>query len=498
YKLKTSELKLGGVEHIRVADALIYPDSGYVDVLPGGIIPPLENAVILADTIHKYHRITSATVRVKGRYEFEAKGLYEYNIGAHQQSIRLDNILGTYHGKGRRSKQSLHTWAKGIVNKEDQFFIDHKTGFYGEIELQSKNRHLSFDGYAQLQLESLQNPQWFCVGFQGDRKNFAMTCPEPRNEEDQLLFSGLFLKGDFSGLSAGILQPMRQASDRVLFNAAGLIKYLPKKDQLLVGDSLKLVGLSQEGNAIRLDNKEASLTLDGTFELASNMPFVKMKTAGRTTFKLNEPDKIKLRCASGWDFFLPEKLLKVVNSDIQSSLFEARLLDYSRDTEYYENALTPFLTDLETRQKTLHSMPHMGLEMPSKQNDYTFLFSDLELQWNNTYQSFLSSRKQVGLASIKGKKVNRWLDAFVEVKMPTGSTDRFYLYLKSPSDYYYFFSYKDGVLSTVSNNETYNATVEKLGKKERLRKMKGGEYYEVQLADPSSAKAFINRVKAGR
>ncbi|MEM9921235.1 MAG: hypothetical protein AAF990_24250, partial [Bacteroidota bacterium] len=111
YKLKTSELKLGGVEHIRVADALIYPDSGYVDVLPGGIIPPLENAVILADTIHKYHRITAATVRVKGRYEFEAKGLYEYNIGEHQQSIRLDNILGTYHGKGRRSKQSLHTWA---------------------------------------------------------------------------------------------------------------------------------------------------------------------------------------------------------------------------------------------------------------------------------------------------------------------------------------------------------------------------------------------------
>ncbi|MEO1627862.1 MAG: hypothetical protein AAFV25_22125, partial [Bacteroidota bacterium] len=200
---------------------------------------------------------------------------------------------------------------------------------------------------------------------------------------------------------------------------------------------------------------------------------------------------------SGWDIRLPDKLAKIINSDIQSVLFEARLLDYNQETHFYKQAMAEFIPEEEARRQCLQNMTAMGLELPSKYNPYTFLFSNLLLEWNNEYQSFLSCRPKVGLASIQGKAVNRWLEAKMEVKMPPQGGDRLYLYLKSPNDYYYFFSYRDGLLSTISNNEMYNAAVEKLGKKERLRKVKGGELYEIQLADGSVVSDFLNRHKSG-
>ncbi|MEO1625764.1 MAG: hypothetical protein AAFV25_11455, partial [Bacteroidota bacterium] len=168
YRLKTNELKLGGVDFIQSADARIYPDSGLVDVLPGGVIPVLENASIKAGADGHQHHIRNAKVRIKGRYDYEASGWYEYVVGDHQQSFQLNRILGNYHGKGRRNKQSLYSWGKGSVDKKDGFYVDQKLRFYGDIELRTDRPALQFDGYAQLELSSLSDAHWFALSCQGN------------------------------------------------------------------------------------------------------------------------------------------------------------------------------------------------------------------------------------------------------------------------------------------------------------------------------------------
>ena len=57
-----------------------------------------------------------------------------------------------------------------------------------------------------------------------------------------------------------------------------------------------------------------------------------------------------------------------------------------------------------------------------------------------------------GLASVRGNTIGKQIEVSIEIKMPTNGDDRLYIYLKSPSELYYFFGFKDGVLNVTSNN----------------------------------------------
>ncbi len=66
------------VKLIRVADAAIFPDSGFVKILKGGKIQKLVNAGIIADTANRFHTIERAEVDIFSRKNFQAKGYYQY------------------------------------------------------------------------------------------------------------------------------------------------------------------------------------------------------------------------------------------------------------------------------------------------------------------------------------------------------------------------------------------------------------------------------------
>lgn len=80
--------------------------------------------------------------------------------------------------------------------------------------------------------------------------------------------------------------------------------------------------------------------------------------------------------------------------------------------------------------------------------------------------------------------------------MPTNDDDRLYVYLKSPSQLYYFFGYKQGILNVVSNNTRFMDELLGMKDKEKIIKLPDGETYEIQPVEPSTAQAFVNRVEA--
>ena len=82
--------------------------------------------------------------------------------------------------------------------------------------------------------------------------------------------------------------------------------------------------------------------------------------------------------------------------------------------------------------------------------------------------------------------------------MPTTGDDRFYLYFKASPDQWYFFGYQSGVLNVVSNNTRFMDVLLGMKTKETQTKMPDGETYEIIAANPSTAEAFINRVRSGR
>ncbi|MBX2874912.1 MAG: hypothetical protein KTR30_22505, partial [Saprospiraceae bacterium] len=136
------------------------------------------------------------------------------------------------------------------------------------------------------------------------------------------------------------------------------------------------------------------------------------------------------------------------------------------------------------------------LDIPKKFNPYTFLFSRLKLKWDPDYQSFLSKEKKIGVTSINGESINKMLDCTIEFRMPSNEDDRLYVYLKSPSELYYYFGFKQGILEITSNNPSFMEALTGLKNKDLIQKMPDGETYEIQAVEPSVAKIFLRRIQA--
>ena len=514
YDLKTNELKIGGVDLIQTCDAFIYTEDGNVEISKGGVMDTLMNAKIIANTTNKYHVINRATVNLMGKKDYRATGFYEYNIGNREQEIEFANIIGTRVGKGKRSEKKTVTRADGEVTELDTFYIDHKTEFRGKINLNAESKNLSFNGFARFDAPNIPSREWFSVKFEGDKNDLAITYEKPKNYEGDPLRTGIFLSKSSAKMYPSIMMPLFLRKDRVIMEArgdkTGIFKYDKKKDQFNFGDSLKMAANTVYGNKLSYSNKSGKIISEGKINIGSGLDYLEIKAAGKleTQFPeeivqmdgFSEPGitEMDFTLMVGVDVIIPEKLLKIIASDLQSSSFDAQIVDYFKDSEYYEMALREFIPNDKEYGTAVNKMKNTGLDLPGKYDQFEFFFSNLKMNWNSEYQSFISTNQKFGLSSINGEVVNRMVEGYVEFKMPTNQDDRVYIYLKSPSEYYYFFGYKQGILSATSNNEKFNEALLNLKKKETTIKMDDGEFYEIAPVNQGTAQMFVNRIRAAK
>ena len=539
YNLATSLLQIQGVDHIVTADAFIYPDSQYVEIAPNAEMAVFENAKIIADTTNKYHVINRATVTIKGRKEYIASGFYEYNVGPHEQEFELENIIGRIVGKGDLSKKKTVTRATGEIEPTDTFFIDHKTLFRGTISLDAESKGLQFDGFARIDAELLPKKSWFTVSFQGDKNDLVIDYDIPNSYDSEPLFTGLFLSKEYTYVYPRVLSTLHFRKDRQLLPlSSGVFRYLEDMDQFVFGDSSVVLRNELVGNKMIFKNKDGSVEAEGKFNLGSGLKYVSVDAAGRmhTAFPppapeveeivpeeessgimlADDPDEddsieeepiveaitqenipVTAEFMLGLKMLIPEQLLKIVHNDFLSTSFESKAIGYLADVNFYNKVVRELFPPSKERENALQGLALGFLDMPKKANPYTFLFSQMPMKWHQDYQSFVSTKKKNGLTSINGESLNKTIECYVELKMPsTVDDDRLYVYLKSPSGLFYFFGFKQGILSITSNNTVFMQQLEGIKEKDRIMKMDDGETFEIQPVEPSSASLFLRRITA--
>ncbi|MBP7699589.1 MAG: hypothetical protein KA101_03020 [Saprospiraceae bacterium] len=519
YDLKTSLLKVGGVPYVLTCDAFVYPDSNKLEIQPGGLITTLTNAKIICDEVNKYHTINRATVDIKGRRLYTAKGFYEYNIGDKQQEIEFGDIIGQPVGKGARDEKKTVTRANGIIDESKNFYMDHKIKFKGEIGLNAESRNLTFTGFSILDADKLPSQQWFAIGCATDRNNVAIEYDKPKNPDGEMLFTGIYLSKEYASVYPRILQSPFFRKDRPIIDCTkGVLSYHKTDDRFSFGDSTKVLDNKMRGNRLRFNNKDASILAEGKMNLCSGLKYVSIKAAGRlkTVYDRNiepvdqtdstatsEPVEINFPTVSGEvmagvNLLLPDALLSVFMNDIASATFDARDVIYSLDYDFYERTVAEFLPNDQEYNETVAGMKNTTLAFPKKQNTFDILFANVPMIWNTEYQSFLSVKDEVGIASVGGQPINKMLKCYVEFKMPSNEDDRLYIWVQAPSSNFYFFGYQKGILSTVSNNPQYMDALLKLKKKDKQRKMDDGEMFEIQDVTEATAQMFTSRVNSGR
>ena len=132
----------GGVNEMLIADAIIYPDSGLLNVVKDGVIETLFNARILTNDLTQYHSFQNAKIDIKSANNYLASGDYLYKDAMNNtQNIFFNDIY---------VNQDTMTFAKGNIGEDASFIIGNKFNFKGSVELLSDQRDLIFDGYFKL------------------------------------------------------------------------------------------------------------------------------------------------------------------------------------------------------------------------------------------------------------------------------------------------------------------------------------------------------------
>lgn len=509
YDLRSNQLKIGGVPFIVSSDAYIYPETGDIEIAPNAVMAQLTNAKIVADTVSKYHVINRATVNILGRKEYKAKGFYEYNIGDKEQEIEFKEIVGTRIGKGKHSEKKSVTRATGDINIRDQFYIDHKTLFQGTINLNAEKPNLGFDGFAKLESSTLPNINWFSIQCEGDKNDLAIELKTPLSPEGESLHVGLFLSKETASTYPTVLMPKYFRKDRPILEVNGFLQYDERADKFIFGDSSRVFGTSRavKGNQLIYDNKRGTLEMEGKLTLGSGLKFVSIEASGTVNTEFGDMivdtllgtaamnSKTSIEALLGINIILPDNLKKIMLNDFKASTFDAMPIIYAKDMSYYRMAATNFFPENDEMKRAIDGIALGSFSVPKKQNNYTFLFAKTPMAWDVDYQSFVATEEKLGLISIDGEMLNTNVTGYIEAKMPTNDDDRLYIYLKSPSQLYYFFGYKQGILNVVSNNTRFMD--ELIGLKDKDRIVKNGEdVYEIQAVEPSTANAFVNRAKA--
>ncbi len=511
YDLKTYELDLGGIQELRTCDAIVIPKDGKMLIRPGGEIDSLTDCTIICDTTTRYHVINNAGVKISGKKGFSAHGLYEYNLDEKKQTIDFEDVTGTRVGKGSFTEKKTETRASGTKTDEDQFFIDVKTQFKGTVKLFSTNKNLTFDGFAKLTAEKLNEKQWIYINCEADKKNLIVPYNNPKNEDGSTLETGIFISKEAAVAYPRVMMPLYFRKDRrILDCSVGRFFYNKKDDLFVFGDSAKIISNSKRGNKLIFDNKTAKISGEGSMNLVTGIKYYKVKTAGTIETKLLQEgesgyktdsttlvnaDKVKTNFMVGLDMLVPEKLIKFVAADILGNSADATDVDYSKDKDgFYPKAIAEFVTNEVDAQKVVDDMKAKTLSIPAKYAAFNFLFSKLNMTWEPEYQSFVSNDKKLPVHQIAGLNINRNITGYVEFRMPSNEDDRIYIYLKNSAENYYFFGFQQNTLNITSNNPQFQEEVNKLKGKDKTKKFED-QTFEIQWVEPITAEAFVSRMK---
>ena len=178
-----------------------------------------------------------------------------------------------------------------------------------------------------------------------------------------------------------------------------------------------------------------------------------------------------------------------------SMAFDMKDLNVVSNPAPYERALRNLFPASPELEAAVAGLSANSIDLSPKINDHTFLFSELDMQFVPDYQSFVTKSGKNGLASIRGVPVSKQVDSYVEIMMNAAGDDRLYLYLKSPSETYYFFGFKDGILHVTSNNSAFMNELETMKAKDLVMKMDDGETYEILPVQPGDAARFLRRME---
>jgi len=499
YRYNQHTIDLKGAEQISIADAYIMPNNHELTIRKKSRVDTLYNAIILADTVKQFHKISNATVKIKSRYEYEGEGDYVYRSDyLADQIMHLDAIKSKLvrkdDGKLDYEGNSWYTVSNTAINEDKGFLLDPRMNFKGAVFLDSRDPYLTFDGYGKIIMKSDLNTQWFQFKNLIDPNNVTIDLTKPISEKKDSLYVGLMMDYNDFNLKTAFLSPKTTRKDFVIFDSRGSFNYDNDAALFKVGDIGRITNEKLTNNILQLDDNKKLVSGNGKFNMG-NFGMMNVDIAGDFTHDLANKEYQFEDLVLGVDFTFDKKLFEQFTADIKNLSQEADEVDYMATK--FSNAIVHLfdekkaktvLTDLETKEY---------FDRPDKLN-YKLLFSNLDMVWDTLNRSFIS-RGTIGLSYLGETYVNRNIEGFVEF-VPRSSGDQLNIYFEFieadlGQKVWYYFNYKKGVLQVISYNPQFNDGMNSINpKKSVITNKETGEIFQYTMGSINKKNNFVIRM----
>lgn len=482
FDLKKSVITANKIKYIAVADSKITPKDGTAVIQKYAKMDPLVGASVLANYVTQYHKIFNAEVNIKGRLNYEASGDYTYiDENKREQIIHLTKI---------GVDTSLQTIGSGSIKEDDQFFLSPFFEYYGEFSLQANEKNLYFKGGTRL-LHACDALERNWLKFEERIDPTEIFIPVDTSMSDTRaarLGAGIVLSDDSPyKVYASFLSRKADRNDQPLLLSKGYLFYDKGTKSYLIGEKDKIRNASLPGQLLRLQTESCAISGNGRLDLNANLGLVKILPMGDVDNK-GDAKAMEMKGVITVDFMLDDNAWKRMTDQLLAWP-DLNGVDISKTK--YEQSLVE-LMGLEKSDKLISELNLGGqLKKIPDEIQHTFYFADVTLVWNEVDQSFQSTGP-IGIAHLDKKQVFRYVNGKIEIERRR-SFDVFTMYLELDRGNWYFFEYKNEVMSVSSSDQEFMTVLMEV--KEDNRRIKENEinYSFIVVGSPKKRNDFIDR-----
>lgn len=481
FYLENSLLESFEVPNIDVADASIFPDTGYVAIEQNAHMRTLNNATIQANRTTQFHDFYGGIIDIKSRNYYSGEADYEYmDQDGTPWPIRFHEI---------KVDTSLTTVGKAKVEKEEGFYMSPYFAYFGRVGLQADRKALHFEGSTHIEstCEAVET-DWFAFNSIVDPSNIIIDLPEVEaDDKTKVLASGIYLAADTIGGYAAFLSKKVSPADKQMFFANGKLFFDESISSYVITTAERLESKEGKGNYLAFNSTNCTMYGEGEMSLGDDKGQLKVNSWGTITYNLAN-DNMEMDLVLGLDFFFNKDLQEYMAKDInKETVLEG--VDLSRPA--YTAAVN---SELNEKDKRKFNSEISSFGAPSKIPDElkgTIMFAEVHMKWTPEAVSFLSDGK-IGVGSFGDFGVNKKVEGYVEIQRKRRG-DEIYIYMAPDRSTDYYIEYKRNMMSLYSNEDDFMTIIKELDLDKRRKEEKGKPPFTYTIGTKGKMNRFLNR-----
>ncbi len=489
YNNNEKTLKIDGVDSILVADIVIFPDSGKVEIQDGGSIKTLFDAKFIANTTDRYHNLFDADIKILSRLDYSSGTKYQYPI--YNQKIQFIDI----------SASERDTVSKGyaMIAEDQNFFITDRVFFRDSVIFTANQKFMRFNGEVKIDsrnpalkdawipFNQIVNPDTIFIPI-----DKSITISKKTKKE---LTVGLHFIPYRRVFYSNFLQERRdQKKDKDICLAKGGLSVERNSGEFKIGPKNKIEQQQYRGNLVIYNDSLNIITTRGLINLNYLIypNTAKIKIAGEFVQDMNKQTIRTDHCMTVDFSIIPKNASSIIATKFYS--YTADNPDIEYDKRLLQENLAEFIDSTDTSEpntkklvQSLEFITNIRNQIKIGKNIEDLLFfSNVRWKWIDQFKAFYHDGP-IGVVSINGQPINKMVNCKMDYvigttnpdgKMQKPDTLRIYLNI---DDTWIFYHFAGNVLKTTASTTAYNNAIKEALNKQNKKKLDPTKH-EFQLA----------------